>query len=165
MEETGDQAGAATEGGSLTTPVRSLPVLGDGDGGYEDGQPAALALRSEPASARLARRFVDRWLGDASGSRVGDDLQLVTSELVTNAVRHSSLTGLRISRDGDCVLLEVDDEGGGEPVIADRGAPTALSGRGLVIVDRLVHRWGWLRLPDGGKRVWCALCPALSRRS
>ena len=147
-----------------TTPIQlgSTPTEGDGgdgqDHGYVSGQPASLALRSEPASVRLARRFVAQWLGAVGQSRLGDDLQLVTSELVTNAVRHSALAGVRLSRDGDCVVLEVDDAGHGEPEIADHVSVTAPSGRGLLIVDRLVTRWGWRHLPEGGKRVWCRLC-------
>jgi anti-sigma regulatory factor (Ser/Thr protein kinase) len=129
------------------------------DHGYGAAESATLALRSEPSSVRLARRFVDRWLGASAASRFGEDVQLVTSELVTNAVRHSSLVGLRLSRRGDCVLLEVDDDGGrGVPEMIEPVSLTAPSGRGLLIVDRLVQRWGWRRLPGGGKRVWCELC-------
>ena len=143
-----------------TGQFRPEPVTSEGEHGYVDGRLAALALRSEPASARLARRFVESWLGDGAETRLGEDLQLVTSELVTNAVRHSSLTGLRVSRDGECVLLEVDDEGEGEPVVLDRDSLSASSGRGLLIVDRVAQRWGWRHLSGGGKRVWCRICPA-----
>jgi anti-sigma regulatory factor (Ser/Thr protein kinase) len=153
------------ERGARVTPVtpdEAAAAAHPDDGsepGFEDATTASLALRSEPASVRLARRFVDRWLGSAADSQFGEDVQLVTSELVTNAVRHSSLSGLRLSRNGDCVLLEVDDDGGHSvPRIADQVPPTAPSGRGLVIVDRLVQRWGWRDLPGGGKRVWCELC-------
>jgi anti-sigma regulatory factor (Ser/Thr protein kinase) len=132
----------------------------DVDSGYDDHRAADLVLRSKPASVRLARQVVDRWLGTAASSQFGADVQLVTSELVTNAVRHSTLSSLRLRRDGDCVVLEVDDEGHGEPTIADHLSPTAPSGRGLMIVDRLVARWGWRPLPAGGKRVWCELCPS-----
>jgi anti-sigma regulatory factor (Ser/Thr protein kinase) len=147
------------------TPITRTPLDAAGNEGATDledgfvsGHPASLALRSEPASVRLARRFVDHWLGPAGQIRFGEDLQLVTSELVTNAVRHSALAGVRLSRDGDCVVLEVDDAGHGEPEVADNVSLTAPSGRGLVIVDQLVTRWGWRHLPEGGKRVWCRLC-------
>jgi anti-sigma regulatory factor (Ser/Thr protein kinase) len=141
-----------------TTPLAPPTDLDMGEGGYDDSQSVSLALRSEPASVRIARRLVDRWLGSAAGSQFGEDVQLVASELVTNAVRHSSLAGLRLSRDGDCVILEVDDRSQGEPRMAEELSPAAASGRGLVIVDRLVSRWGWRPLPDGGKRVWCEVC-------
>jgi anti-sigma regulatory factor (Ser/Thr protein kinase) len=151
----GREATAAPE----TTPLTPTTTdTGIEEGGYDDGQSVTLALRSEPASVRIARRFVDRWLGSAADSQFGEDIQLVASELVTNAVRHSSLAGLRLSRDGDCVILEVDDHSQGEPRIAEELSPAAASGRGLVIVDRLVSRWGWRPLPDGGKRVWCEVC-------
>jgi anti-sigma regulatory factor (Ser/Thr protein kinase) len=147
----------ATPASQATMPS---PSGRDGDRGFDNGRPASLPLRSEPGSVRLARRFVDGWLGSAASSQFGEDVQLVTSELVTNAVRHSSLSSMRLSRDGDCVLLEVDDEGSGVPEVAEHLSPTALSGRGLVIVERLVTRWGWRQLPGGGKRVWCELCAA-----
>jgi len=125
----------------------------------EDAEPwGEIALRSEPASVRLARRFVDTWLGDDADGHLAEDLQLVTSELVTNAIRHSSLVGLRLSRRDGCVVLEVDDDGGGPPVLADDMSTTAVSGRGLLIVERVSDRWGWRRMADGGKRVWCELC-------
>jgi anti-sigma regulatory factor (Ser/Thr protein kinase) len=166
VTESQERRGTVDERVDGATPITPITPAthggsdGDGDGepGYEADRPVSLALRSEPASVRLARRFVDRWLGSAASSPFGEDVQLVTSELVTNAVRHSSLSALRLSRHGDCVILEVDDEGHGEPVIADHVSPTAASGRGLVIVDRLVTRWGWRPLPEGGKRVWCELC-------
>lgn len=140
------------------------PAERDGNGGgFETGEVASMALRSEPASVGLARRFVRSWLGAAATSPLGEDLQLVASELVTNAVRHSVLSALRLSRRERCVRLEVDDEGGGVPTPPTRPEPTAASGRGLLIVERVVTRWGWKRLPGGGKRVWCELCTTSSR--
>jgi anti-sigma regulatory factor (Ser/Thr protein kinase) len=88
-----------------------------------------------------------------------EDLVLVVSELVTNAVRHSTLAMLGISRIGVCVRVEVDDEDGGDPTPTVDPEAGASSGRGLLIIEQLVTRWGWNRLPSGGKRVWCELCP------
>ncbi|MGH9243159.1 MAG: ATP-binding protein [Acidimicrobiales bacterium] len=118
---------------------------------------ATITLRSHPASVRLARRFVWSWLGQRGTTRIGEDLQLVASELVTNAVRHSVLSAVHISRRGDAIRLEVDDQGGGKPRLLPLADPTAASGRGLRIVERLASSWGVDRLPTGGKRVWCEL--------
>ncbi len=164
MDAPDDRRAAGAEEVFVITPLGPPEAVAVEEAhGYDDNQPASLALRSDPASVRLARRFVHRWLGSMASTRLGEDLQLVTSELVTNAIRHSLLSGLRLSRDGDCVVLEVDDGGRGEPVVAAHLAPNAPTGRGLLIVERLVNRWGWTRLPDGGKRVWCELCPPAGR--
>jgi anti-sigma regulatory factor (Ser/Thr protein kinase) len=155
-----DSSAATTDSADSTIAAPATHGTSASDDGFEQGQAVSMSLRSEPASVRLARRLVDRWLGGLATSQFGEDVQLVTSELVTNAVRHSSLCGLRLSRDGDCVVLEVDDDGHGAPKMIEQLSPTAASGRGLVIVDRLVSRWGWRPLPGGGKRVWCELCGA-----
>jgi anti-sigma regulatory factor (Ser/Thr protein kinase) len=132
-------------------------------GGYESSDSATIALRSEPASVALARRFARSWMGPRAESSIVDDLVLVVSELVTNAVRHSSLAMLGISRTDGCVRVEVDDEDGGDPTLTPDPHAGASSGRGLLIIEQLVTRWGWNRLPGGGKRVWCELCPDAAR--
>jgi two-component sensor histidine kinase len=99
-------------------------------------------------------------LGDAAGSRFGEDLVLVVSELVTNAIRHSRLSEIHLRCDGERVRVEVDDEDGGEPRPVAAVAPGAATGRGLRIVEDLVTDWGWTRLGDGRKRVWCEMSPA-----
>ena len=85
------------------------------------------------------------------------DLALVTSELVSNAVRHARsviTVVLRQERDGE-VQVEVSDDGGGEPVVR-RPEPLTPSGRGLLVVDGLARRWGTARL-DGRKTVWAVV--------
>jgi anti-sigma regulatory factor (Ser/Thr protein kinase) len=131
--------------------------------GYDAGEPATIALRSEAASVGLARRFVRSWMGPRAAASFVEDLALVVSELVTNAVRHSSLAMLGISRTDGCVRVEVDDEDGGDPTVTADPDAGASSGRGLLIIEQLVTRWGWNRLPGGGKRVWCELCADAAR--
>lgn len=84
------------------------------------------------------------------------DVSLVVSELVTNAVRAGCdrLT-VRLSIDGDRMRLAVIDDGGGTPVRQQlRGDAT--SGRGLAIVGALSCAWGVRRL-ETGKEVWADL--------
>jgi anti-sigma regulatory factor (Ser/Thr protein kinase) len=101
----------------------------------------------QAAQAWLAGlRFPCEWL---------DDLLLIVSELVTNAVIHAE-TRLRlvIHYDGRRVLTEVFD---GDPRLPVRADETAqIGGRGLFIVERLSNRWG-SDLVGGGKRVWAEL--------
>lgn len=134
------------------------------------------ALPTATPCARLHARIVAlEWgLGE-----LADTVELVVSELVTNAVqasadhdgrpRYSEESGLacvhlRISTDGHVALIEVWDENAlppapVQPSLADEG------GRGLLLVDALTERWGWSLPPSGrGKIVWAlvtSLCTAL----
>jgi len=90
-------------------------------------------------------------------ARLIDDVRLMTSELVTNSVRHGSLSeGARIDLGvlvtPTTVRVEVTDPGRGFG--ADAIGPTGdgQSGWGLFFVDRLADRWG----VDCGEhtRVW-----------
>lgn len=87
-----------------------------------------------------------------------DDATVVTSELVTNALRHGAgERELRLSPANGGVLLEVSDTGDGWPHIRDDD-PLTPGGLGLVIVDRISADWGAAR-NDRGKVVWALLGP------
>jgi anti-sigma regulatory factor (Ser/Thr protein kinase) len=104
-------------------------------------------------AAADARRATRLWLGEASlpGNRF-DDLLIVVSELVSNAVIHAR-TRLRlvIRYDGRHLLTEVFDGDPQLPVPPDH--PGDVGGRGLFLVDRLSHRCG-SEAVGVGKRVW-----------
>jgi anti-sigma regulatory factor (Ser/Thr protein kinase) len=104
-----------------------------------------------------------------------DDLDLVlllTSELVTNAVRHGAPPiGLRVQHCGASLRVEVRDAGDafgpGWTLAEDL---TAEGGRGLALVEALATSWGCLAQDDLtiGKTVWFevvqgASSPAASR--
>jgi anti-sigma regulatory factor (Ser/Thr protein kinase) len=81
------------------------------------------------------------------------DAELLVSELVTNAVLHArSATRVTIERDDTRVRISVCDDSPARPRLRDYG-PDAVTGRGLVIVDRLARRWG-VDPSDAGKCVW-----------
>jgi anti-sigma regulatory factor (Ser/Thr protein kinase) len=106
---------------------------------------------------RLGRRFVCAAL-EALKSQVPDDVAaLLVSELVTNSVVHA--TGpLRVSvepiEDGG-LRVTVTDGSDVVPQVRDPG-PEAISGRGMVLVDRLARRWGVV-LNASGNAVWFEL--------
>lgn len=111
------------------------------------------------AARRAAAAVVGGW-GVRDG--VGDDVRLVVSELVTNAVRHGrSDAVLRVLRDGCSVRVEVLDDDTRLPVPA---APDrlSLSGRGLALVASVATLWGAERT-GSGKLVWAEL-EAFDRR-
>ncbi|MER6421182.1 ATP-binding SpoIIE family protein phosphatase [Streptomyces sp. NPDC001137] len=100
---------------------------------------------------RLARQTVAEW-GLADHSEV---LELLVSEVVTNAVRHTSRSlSLRLLRT-DVLRCEVADDASQLPRLRHAGA-TDEGGRGLYLVNRLARRWGATRL-GAGKVVWFEL--------
>ncbi len=88
------------------------------------------------------------------GDEVVDTVELLTSELVTNAVVHARSAPELLVRVGDRVVhIEVCD-GSANPPTRRRRDPEAASGRGIAIVEELAATWGVLQVPDDGKRVW-----------
>jgi anti-sigma regulatory factor (Ser/Thr protein kinase) len=82
---------------------------------------------------------------------------LLTSELVTNAIRHE--TGETVTLAVDCsqgqLRVDVHDSSGDIPVVLD-AAGDAETGRGLMLVATLSHEWGFYRTP-AGKAVYFTL--------
>ena len=107
-----------------------------------------------PAVAR-ARRTVRATLGDWGLSRLGDTAELLTSELVTNALRYADgPISVRLLRDRT-LLCEVHDESEIVPrlrAVSDDDD----GGRGLHLVKELSDRWG-TRRTTAGKTVWFEL--------
>ncbi|HLT15433.1 MAG TPA: ATP-binding protein [Acidimicrobiales bacterium] len=104
------------------------------------------------------RRFVAETL-ERAGVPASDAVLLVASELITNAVRHGEGTvELRILLEPECVRLEVLDEG--RVVVrapSESPSPSALGGRGLLLVEGVSDRWG-SRVDESGRTlVWAEL--------
>jgi len=116
-----------------------------------------LADRRAPSAVRTAIRDV---LDETDLTDLADDVMLLASELVTNAVLHAaapSQVRLRL-REGR-VRLEVHDPSPQVPVPRARDLG-ATNGRGMVLVDALADAWGVEvgdGLPDVGKTVWVEL--------
>ena len=109
---------------------------------------------ADPISACEARVFVTRHLLSHQMPGLVDDLQLVVSELATNAMVHAQtpFTVILWAVD-DTVFLEVlDGEQAGPTLRAARGLDT--SGRGVAIVHALSRNWGVDARASGGKSVW-----------
>lgn len=116
----------------------------------------SIVVDSTPAAARCARRFAEATV-DFLDTRVdARDLALLISEIVANAVHlDSGSVEVSLSPVDHRLRVEVRDHGVGMPELLDPGADE-VSGRGLLIVDRLADRWGIDQfLP--GKIVWFEL--------
>lgn len=113
---------------------------------------------SHPARVKTARQQAERaarlWnLGTAATSA----LELVVSELVTNAVKHARTppgrqVGVTLTLAEKTVRVEVRDA---DPALPKFRPPSddAEDGRGLLLVENLSHRWG-VEPQLIGKMVW-----------
>ncbi|MER6081452.1 SpoIIE family protein phosphatase [Streptomyces sp. NPDC001833] len=113
-------------------------------------------LALDPAEVRRARAVVREQLHDWGLARLADPAELMVSELVTNAVRHSHSRPvlLRLIR-GETLLCEVDDDDHTLPTLLGTD-PGAEAGRGLRVVATLAREWGTSRT-TAGKTVWFEL--------
>lgn len=100
---------------------------------------------------RLARQALARW----GLEELTDSVELLISEVVTNAVRYASRpVTLRLLRT-DVLRCEVGDDVPQLPRLRQARA-TDEGGRGLYLVNRMARRWGATRLSTG-KVVWFEL--------
>lgn len=113
-------------------------------------------LPPSATSAREARRVVADELAVLNHPELVDDVSIVVTELVVNAVIHARTgIGLTVQTAGAGVRVEVSD---GSPVVP-RWTPasmSATSGRGLILMQRLSREWGVER-HEGGKTVWALI--------
>ena len=120
---------------------------------------ATLRIAGQRRYVAQARAFVAASLG--SGHPFLDEVVLLSSELVTNAVLHTdsgrpggTITIVLLSRD-DVVQVKVTDEGSAStPVVKDEGLVP--EGRGLFLVEQLADGWGYTR-DDRITTVWFRL--------
>lgn len=118
-----------------------------------------VSTKLDPAltCARAARAFVTETLGTWGLQRLTDIAQLLTSELVTNAVRHARSEDVDVTmrHQDEAVRVEVHDTSSEHPVPKDV-SPEAESGRGLHLVAALSKSWG-VKPAESGKAVWFEL--------
>ena len=114
----------------------------------------ATAFAAEPSSVSGARTFVSTHLLTHDLACMLDDVQLVVSELATNAMVHADTRfTVMVQRRSDAVRLEVQDRSSERPVlVAARELDTG--GRGVAIVDAVTRAWGVDAGNGGGKTVW-----------
>jgi DNA-binding NarL/FixJ family response regulator len=124
-----------------------LDVVGEG---IDEAKARLGATRESP---RLARRFVSQTLERWQVRSELDVIELLVSELVTNAVVHArSDVEVSVAVAPDRIRVGVFDSSRQLPVRREPG-PEATSGRGLVMLDALAAAWGTEFAP-GGKSVW-----------
>lgn len=136
-------------------------VRGDRDDAlrHVDDRPEAqvclqAVLDAGPQSPAQARRLALQCAREQGFD--GDDLALVVSELVTNAVRHGTPpVHLEIDTCPHCITVVVADSSADRPVRRDADHD-AEGGRGMLLVDLLAADSG-VRPAPPGKAVWAEL--------
>jgi pimeloyl-ACP methyl ester carboxylesterase/anti-sigma regulatory factor (Ser/Thr protein kinase) len=131
--------------------------------GYNDGMELLAPVESTPKAVGEARRMLARQLIAWGLDSAVDDLQLLASELVTNAVRYGKKpVTVRLITRGSTLRLEVTD-GNPADVPTQRVAHhTEANGRGLPLVDAIATDWG-VCIESHGKTVWVELCTTIAR--
>lgn len=124
-----------------------------------------LELAVQPVSASMARNFVRDHLVAHGMAHLTDDVTLVVSELVTNAMVHAQ-TPVKVSLHAfaQTLLLRVEDGSRTGPVLV-AARVLDIGGRGLAIVALLSRAWGVVdRTPGGGKSVMGRVRPAMTTK-
>ena len=119
-----------------------------------DDRWASWSLPSDPAAVRRARGLVRTQLAAWDLDELTYTTELLASELITNAYRYApgGPIELRLLLERTLVC-EVLDRSAALPRLR-RAADDDESGRGLLVVSQLAHRWG-TRRTAAGKVVWC----------
>ncbi|MFI6408754.1 ATP-binding protein [Streptomyces sp. NPDC050548] len=154
-----------TNGSTMLKPLRQgLPPLDPS--AVSSAASCSLPARYEAVreARQFTRRTLDQWdIGDRF-----DDVCLVVSELVTNALRHALPANtpraveqgppvrLHLMRWTERLVCAVRDPSHDSPVACDSEDFSAESGRGLFLVDSFSDGWGWHPLAGtlSGKVVW-----------
>ena len=125
----------------------------------EDEHSAApLTLPTTSLAAGLARRHIAT-IGASWPADFRDLALLLTSELVTNALRYGN-GGIRLTvrQTPHALRVEVHDANPEAPRLSRNLDGTAEQGRGLHIIDSLATCWGHTRSADPAvKTVWFEL--------
>ncbi|AVH57643.1 MULTISPECIES: SpoIIE family protein phosphatase [Streptomyces] len=118
----------------------------------ESAQVASWELPNEPAAVSIARQAAARQLSEWGLEHLVTTVELIVSELVTNAIRHGEgPSRLRLIQH-QVLTCEVSDSNTSHPRPRH---PRILdeNGRGLFLVSQLSRRWGSRSVTDG-KVVW-----------
>jgi anti-sigma regulatory factor (Ser/Thr protein kinase) len=126
----------------------------------EDGPMITFRVNGGRDAGFAARRALVAGDG-ALPTKVREDVLLLLTELVTNAVRHADVgpkqsLSVELSQWPRRVRLAVVDPGAGFTPVRTRRGPGEPGGLGLFLVDRIAARWG-VQPAAAGNRVWFEL--------
>ncbi|CCK26538.1 regulatory protein [Streptomyces davaonensis JCM 4913] len=150
----------ARGGGPIAIGAFSADTEDTADGGAEAASTCGLRrrlgradLRAVPAARKELRELLHDW-GRPGRSEIAE---LLTSELVTNALVHTDRDAVLTATVGPRGLrVEVRDFVARRPRLRVPTADDGTHGRGLVLVQSLADAWG-VRPHGVGKAVWFEL--------
>jgi len=137
------------------SPADASPAFTSGAAG--PAADFAVRLPSDRSTAAAARRLLRMRFSHVMAEDTMDDLLVVVSELVANAVLHGSgEIDLRVAFDGTRVTGDVADEGRGFAPPRRKLAADPIGANGLYLVERIASCWGvgddsaqvWFEIPD-----------------
>ena len=127
-----------------------------------DSRLITFVLPSIPESVRMARFHVRAALSFHELDEYADDAEIITSELVTNAIQHvrshgAETVGVTLARTWNpaTVTVVVSDSSPEGPAMPETSANSE-RGRGFQIVEALSAHWGW-HPEDDGKVIFAIL--------
>ncbi|MFF8915915.1 ATP-binding protein [Streptomyces sp. NPDC015032] len=123
-----------------------------------------LYIPHDPRAVTVSRRTLRLILTLHDLLPLSETAELVASELVGNAVRHTKgPAALRLRWAGRVLRIGVWDADPTPPTPPLHPSAEADGGRGLDLVRNCTNGWGWYPLSssgDSGKFVWCELLAA-----
>ncbi|GAA2748129.1 hypothetical protein GCM10010440_46870 [Kitasatospora cinereorecta] len=162
-------------GPAVSAPLWEELFMSTGTALATDPHVVSCTLAPRFEAVRTAREFARETLQGWGLGDLFDDISLVASELVTNALRHAigaaeparlpvqlgprqasdTVLPIRISlvHRSPQVVCAVSDPSSSGPVAREADF-VAESGRGLHLVDSFSRSWGWHPLAGAGKVVW-----------
>lgn len=140
---------------SRSTPIHTAPI----------GHPArSRTFPCRPETAATGRGLVRDALGAWRLGDLADPAELIISELVANAVRHTSCRWIRLlvrRPSMTHVRIGVVDRAPSRLPVFRPSEDDGESGRGLLLIDTVADRWGYDLRGSGerpwGKEVWAEL--------
>ncbi|MDK0523602.1 SpoIIE family protein phosphatase [Streptomyces sp. ML-6] len=113
--------------------------------------------QSDPEALSSARHMIRAAVRAWGAKARADEVELAADELITNALMHTdggAIVTIRVLTGPERRLrVDVEDRSSALPRRRDAGE-AGVSGRGLMLVDRLVDLWG-VESRGSGKCVWC----------
>ncbi|MDU9001102.1 SpoIIE family protein phosphatase [Streptomyces mirabilis] len=133
-------------------PRDDVALLVAGTRLLDGNRTASWDVPSDPSAVADVRAAAARLLDDWDMKEEAFTLELILSELVTNAIRHATgPIGVRLIRDRS-LICEVSDGSSVSPHLR-RATTMDEGGRGLFLVAQFADRWG-TRYTSGGKVIW-----------
>ncbi|MDQ0939213.1 SpoIIE family protein phosphatase [Streptomyces sp. V1I1] len=113
--------------------------------------------QNDPEALRSARHMIRAAVRAWGARQRSDEIELAADEMITNALMHTdggAIVTIRVLSGPERRLrVEVEDRSSALPRRRDAGE-SGVSGRGLMLVDRLAEAWG-VESRGSGKCVWC----------